>query len=140
MTELKEQILDLIQGPILMNISTITQDGKPWSRYVVGITMPDMTIMFSTGIGSRKVAQIKNNPEVHVHCGVSDLQTAKAYVQIQGKAEISTDDLIRKQMWSEDLSAYFSGADDPNFCVFMIKPYRIEYMTMSEMVLKVWHP
>jgi len=140
MNVIKEQILELMQGPTLMSVSTVTQDGKPWSRYVVGVTRPDMTILFATALDSRKVSQIRKNPEVHVHCGVSDLQSAKAYVQVQGTAQISTDDMLRKSMWSNALSSYFSGPDDPNFCVCVIKPYRIELMNMTEMLPKIWHP
>ena len=85
----------------------------------------DLTMKFTTSMKSRKVVQIKNNPEVHITCGVSDIMTATQYLQIQGKAKISRDKTLCKEMWQDFHKRYFSGPDDPNFCVGIVKPYRI---------------
>ncbi len=34
--------------------------------------------------------------------------------------------------------SYFSGPDDPNYFVVIVKPYRIELMQMTEMIPQVW--
>jgi general stress protein 26 len=138
MSELKKKILDSISSPQLISFATITEDGKPWVRYVIGMADENLIIRFSTFIKSRKVAQIEKNQEVHIVCGVSSLEAVEHYIQIQGKAEITVDEEERKKFWHDDLKAYFSGSDDPNYCVCMVKPYRIEYYTMGSMEPEVW--
>ena len=34
--------------------------------------------------------------------------------------------------------SYFSGPDDPNYFVVIVKPYRIELMQMTKMIPQVW--
>jgi general stress protein 26 len=138
MTDLKETIYNIIRIPQLMGLATVTEDGKPWVRYVMGFGTEDLTIRFVTGLPSRKVGQIKNNPEVHMIAGGTTLEETQRYLQIQGTAEITTDKEVRHRLWREELKAYFSGPDDPIYCVGIVKPYRIEYNTMTEMTPQVW--
>ena len=138
MDDLKANIYDVIKTPQLIPIATITEDGNPWVRYVVGFTGEDLSIRFVTSIQTRKIAHIKRNPEVHMTCGAKDLESAENYVQIAGKAEVTTDEQERHRLWNDELKAYFSGPDDPNYCVVIIKPYRIELMGMTEMIPQVW--
>jgi general stress protein 26 len=140
MGELKEKILTVIRTPQLMSLATVTEDGKPWVRYVMGFGSDDLTIRFVTSLQTRKVTQIKNNPEVHFTCGAasSSLQETEHYLQICGQAEVTTDETERNLCWNDNLKAYFSGPDDPDYCVVIVKPYRIEYTTMTEMTPKVW--
>ena len=138
MDELKEKILAVIKTPQLMSLATVTEDGKPWVRYVMGFGADDMSIRFVTSLRSRKVAQIKNNSEVHLTCGAASLEEAEQYLQICGQAEITTDEAERNLCWDDVLKAYFSGPDDPTYCVVIVKPYRIEYYTMTEMMPEVW--
>jgi general stress protein 26 len=44
----------------------------------------------------------------------------------------------RHRLWRDELKTYFSGTDDPNYCIGIVKPYRIEYYTMTEMAPQVW--
>jgi general stress protein 26 len=138
MSDLKEKIYEVIKEPQLMGVATITEDNKPWVRYVMAWGLEDLTVMFTTFLQSRKVGQIKKNPEVHITCGVKDLESAQRFLQIQGKAEISTDKELRHQCWNDMLKAYFKGPDDPNYAIFIVKPYRIEYQTMQSMTPEVW--
>ena len=121
-----------------MPLATINEEGNPWVRYIVGIPGEDLSIRFVTHLGTRKVAHIKRNPEVHFCCGAKTLESTENYLQIAGRAEISTDEQERRRLWNDNLKAYFSGPDDPNYCVVIVKPYRIELMGMSEMVPQVW--
>lgn len=138
MSDIKKKVLDIISSPQLMSFATITEDSKPWVRYVIGMADENLTIRFSTFVKSRKVAQIEKNQEVHIVCGVSSLETAEHYLQIQGKAEITKEEQERKKFWHDDLKAYFSGPDDPNYCICLVNPYRIEYYTMGSMEPEVW--
>jgi general stress protein 26 len=69
---------------------------------------------------------------------VTNPQTAEAYVQIQGRAEVSRDEAERKAYWKDELKTYFSGPDDPNYSVVIVRPYRIELQTMASMEPEVW--
>ncbi|MBL7203387.1 MAG: pyridoxamine 5'-phosphate oxidase family protein [Desulfobacteraceae bacterium] len=98
----------------------------------------NLTIWMATFVNSRKVAQIRKNPEVHLTTGVTDMETAESYLQIQGRAEILTDEKTKKAVWNDHLENIFSGPDDPNYCVCKITPYRIEYQGMGMVPPEVW--
>ena len=59
MAELKDQIFEILKKPQLTSLATITEEGKPWVRYVMMMTAEDMTMSFATVVQARKVAQIK---------------------------------------------------------------------------------
>ncbi len=61
----------------------------------------------------------------------------KAYLQVQGRAEIVVDEAERHAFWNPSLADIFSGADDPDYAVVVIKPYRIEYCTPPSMEAEV---
>ncbi len=136
--ELKKKILAKLTGPTLCALGTLTEDGKPWVRYVTPFADEDLTLWMATFLGSRKVAQIKKNPEVHLTTGVATMETAESYLQIQGRAEILTDDRSKKTVWFDHLKNVFSGPDDPNYVVCKITPYRIEYQSMGMVPPEVW--
>ena len=138
MDDLKQRILSIVRQPFLAGCATVTDDGKPWVRYVMATGSEDLTLQFSSFLNSRKVAQIRKNPEVHLTCGVTDPETVENYLQIQGRAVILTEEAIRKAYWKEELSRYFSGPDDPNYCVVQITPYRIECMGLESLEPEVW--
>ena len=97
MTDLEEKIYEAIKIPQLMSLATVTEDGKPWVRYIMGFGSEDLAIRFVTSLKSRKVAQIKNNPEVHLVGGASVLEQTKNYLQISGRTEITTDEEERQR-------------------------------------------
>jgi general stress protein 26 len=138
MGTLKERILAKINQPTLMVLATVTEDGKPWVRYVTPVADKNLTFWMATSINSRKVAQIRKNPEVHLTAGVSTPETAESYLQVQGRAEILTDEKTKKAVWFDHLKDIFSGPDDPNYCVCKITPYRIEYHTTGPVPPEVW--
>lgn len=137
MSDLQTRILDLVQKHRLAALATITEDGKPWARYVAINVAPDLTIRTATFRNSRKVAQVKNNPEVHLTCGYAGNATT-SYVQIQGRAEVTDDRQERYALWNDHFKAYFQGPDDPNYVVMVIRPYRIELMTDASHQPQVW--
>ncbi len=138
MSGLKKKILAKMDRPTLSVLSTITEDGKPWARYVTPMADENLTIWMATFLNSRKVVQIRKNPEIHLTTGVADMETAASYLQIQGRAEILTDDATKKAVWNDHLESYFAGPDDPNYCVCKITPYRIEYQGNGMVPPEVW--
>ena len=133
MNELKARITGGLKNIQLANLATITADGLPWTRYVMIAGDDELTIRCATFLAARKVGQIKQNPEVHLSCGVLDPMEIKPYCQIQGCAEIATDAAEKTAFWNPSLESIFSGADDPNYAVLLIKPYRIELWTPPRM-------
>lgn len=138
MSEIVQRILDIVKNPHLSSFSTITEDGKPWVRYVIARAAEDLTVRFATSTDTRKVAQIRKNPEVHLTSGITDPANAQAYVQIQGTAEFVTDQAERDAFWHDDLTKYFSGPQDPHYGIMIVRPYRIELYTMGEHAPEVW--
>ena len=139
MADLKETILNKMQGPNIWSLATVTEDGKPWVRYVAPTRVdPDLTVWVATFVGSRKVAQIRKNQEVHLTMGMTELVMEGSYLQVQARARVVDDPEQKKRSWHDHLRAYFSGPDDPNFVLLELKPYRVEYMTMTSMEPQVW--
>ncbi len=138
MSDLKEKILQKMNEHVLASFATITEDGKPWTRYVVVKADDQMNIWFATFKNSRKIHQIDKNPEVHLVLGVTDPQTAVSWLQVQGHAEIFEDAKTKKIIWYDLLSSIFSGPDDPNYVVCKVTPDRIEYYTMNMPKPEIW--
>jgi len=138
MSDLKRRVFDIAKELQLINVATVTADGKPWVRYVMAKADSDLVFRFCTSLGSRKVAHIKKTPDVHISMGVANFETAKHWVQVQGAAEVSTDRNERHSFWFDELKNYFSGPDDPDYCVVIVRPSRIEFGTMGSMAPEVW--
>lgn len=138
--DLKQKIIAKLSGPTLCTLATVTEDGKPWVRYVAPFADENLTLWLATFINSRKVGQIKKNPEVHLTTGVVALETAESYLQIQGRAEILTDQAAKNAVWNDFLKQIFTGPDDPNYAVCKINPYRIEYQGMGMVPAEIWEP
>jgi len=136
--ELKDKVFAILQTPQLAGLATITEDGKPWVRYVMVAASEDLTVRCATFVGARKVKQIEKNPEVHVTCGVTDPRNMSPYLQIQGRASLNTSEEARHGFWSDMLAPIFKGPDDPNYGVLEIAPYRIEHWSPGVYEPEVW--
>jgi general stress protein 26 len=138
MSALEEKIFRAIKSPQVMPLATVTEEGKPWVRYITGWGSEDLTVRFVTSLQSRKVGQIKSNPEVHLTCGAQAAGPTEHYLQIAGRARFTRDKKERQRFWNDELKAYFSGPDDPAYCICIIKPNRIESYGMTESEPQVW--
>jgi general stress protein 26 len=138
--EISKKIQSVIGKPFLAGMATVTEDGKPWTRYVMAVGSEDMSIRFSTFLNARKVGQIEKNPEVHLVCGVSDPMNWQQYLQIQGTAEVTTDESEKKAFWNDTIKAIFEGPEDPIYAVVIVKPYRIEVNTLGSFIPEIWEP
>lgn len=131
MSDLRQKIFNMAKDFQLINVATVTEDGKPWVRYVVGKADSDLAFRFCTHLGSNKVRQMRKNPNVHILLGGKDAMTTKEWLQVQGTAEISTAKSERDAFWFDALKTYFTGPDDPNYCVVIVRPSRIEIGSMT---------
>lgn len=139
MPDLKERIMDVVRGgPKLSCFATITLDGKPWVRYVMAEVSEDFTFRFTSFVDARKVEQIKERPEGHLTCGITDpIDMHAPYLQIEGRASFTTDRSERQSFWSERLRVLFDGPDDPRYGVVVFRAHRIEY-TRVGLPVEVW--
>jgi general stress protein 26 len=138
MNDLKEKIREKMKEYTLAAFATVTEDDKPWTRYVVVKADDQMNIWFATFKGSRKTGQIAKNSEVHLTLGVGDMQSATSWLQVQGRAKILDDAETKAAAWYDMLEPIFTGPDDPNYVVCKVIPYRIEYYTMNNREPEVW--
>jgi general stress protein 26 len=134
MPTLKERILDVVKGrPSLSGFATITQDGRPWVRYVMAEVSDDLIFRFASYTDARKVGQIERNPEGHLTCGITDpINIHSPYLQVQGRAEFTTDHAARHAYWTDRLRVLWDGPDDPTFGVVILRAYRIEYCIVGQ--------
>lgn len=138
MEDLKQRILDIVHKPQLAALATVTEQNNPWVRYVVTVGAGDLTMRCATFVDSRKIKQIENDPNVHITCGVTSLQEMQPYLQIQGKARVSTDEEERHAFWNDLLEPIFDGPDDPRYSIVVVEPYRIEYCSPGSYEPEVW--
>ena len=138
MSELKHRIFEAAKELQLVNFATVTEEGKPWVRYVMAKADKDLVFRFCSRLDTKKIRHIKKNPNVHISLGVTSLETARNWLQVEGKAEVSTDKTERHAFWFDELKDYFSGPDDPSFCIVIVKPSRIELGTMGSTQPEVW--
>lgn len=138
MGDLKERIYAAAKDIQLVNFATITEDGRPWVRYVVARADNDLVFRFCSHLGARKIGQVRKNPHVHISLGAKDLETADHWLQVEGICRVATDKAERDAFWFDALKNYFSGPDDPNYCVLIVTPSRIEFGTMGSPEPEVW--
>lgn len=138
MSDLQQRILDIINKPQLALLATVTEKNNPWVRYVVTVGDANLKIRCATLVESRKVQQIENNPNVHISCGVNNLQEKQPYLQIQGQAHVTTERGERHGFWNDMLASIFEGPDDPRYAVIVIDPERIEYCVPGSYEPEVW--
>jgi len=136
--DLRRRLYLLLKTPQLAGFATVTPDGKPWVRYVMVETAPDLEMRFSSFADSRKLTHIARNPEVHLTCGVGDTLAVREYLQIEGRARFSQDKVERERLWSDLLEGMFEGPDDPRYGVVIVTPYRIELHTVGCPDPEVW--
>jgi len=135
---LKKKILAMCAPPVVAVLATITEDNRPWARYMAPVADENLDFWMSSFTNSRKTAHIRNNPKVHLTLGVTDMETAAAYLQVEGDALVITDQEVKNANWDERMRKYFKGPDDPDYCVIKITSLKIEYQTMEPVPPEVW--
>ena len=142
MSDAKDKIrakLAELEQPAIWTLATITEDGRPWVRYVTPQEVDeDLVIWGNTFAQARKVAQIAADPEVHLTVGVKDMASASSYLQICGIAEVLTDPATKAAKWTDHMKAVYTGPDDPNYAVLKVTPYRIELQTLAPQPPVIW--
>src|SRR5512137_610587 len=118
--DLADKIYEVIKSYPMGALATVDPEGRPRVRFVMLDVGRDLTIRFVTALSSRKVGQIDRNHEVHIACGASLVDSMAPYVQVEGSARVSREGEVLREMWTEALKNYFTGPDDPEYCVVIV--------------------
>jgi len=130
----KEGILKVIGGEHVAALATV-DGGRPAVRFLAMAGMEDLTLVGATMKSSRKVAQIKTNPNAAISIW-SGKNFSDPYVMIWGKASIFDDLQTKKKFWDRGLEPYFQTPENPEYVVLKLVPERIEYY--HDMTMELW--
>jgi general stress protein 26 len=134
--ELKDKILEVIGGPHTAAVATL--DGnQPAVRFMLLIGFPDMTLVGGTMKSSRKVVQLKKNPDVAIAVW-SGKEITDPYVEIRAQAAIHDDIATKKKYWNPMFIPYFRSVDNPDFVVLIFTASQITYYIPSMRSREVW--
>ena len=119
-------LADLVEAIEFCMLTTIDDDGKPWSRPMdIQNDRFDGTLWFFTRDDSEKVAHVRRNANVGVAFAKPSDQD---YVTMVGTAAVVKDRQKAEQLWSPDVEAWFDGGlDDPHLCLLRVDVERAEY-------------
>ena len=86
-------------------------------------------VAFCTGLGSNWAKRIENCDRASVCFNSS---SPLYNITLVGTIEVLTDLESKKAMWYEGMGWYFSGPEDPGFCVLRFKTLRYSLMLNEE--------
>ena len=102
---------------------TVDENGKPQARTMyVFPPEENMVIWLGTSTESRKVKQIKNNPNVMVF--YYDTK-GRSYVSLAGKARLVNDPEKKARYWKKSWTRYFPDPDK-DYILIEVTPERLE--------------
>ncbi|MEN6611022.1 MAG: pyridoxamine 5'-phosphate oxidase family protein [Methanoregulaceae archaeon] len=133
---LKKQIMEVIEGPHVAAVATL--DGKlPMVRFMVLAGFPDMTFVGATMKSSKKVEQLKKNPETALAIW-SGKEYSDPYVEIQAKGKIHEDVATKKKYWNPMFEQYFKTPENPDFVVLVFTASEVTYHGKNMSSMETW--
>ena len=107
----------------ITELITVDEDGKPQAR-ILAYFPPgdDWKIWLGTSTNSRKVAQVKNNPNAMFF--FYDPK-GRSYVSIAGKARVVSDSELKKKYWKEGWKVYYPDPET-DYILIEVTPVRLE--------------
>ena len=87
----------------------------------------DFTVWFGTNAKSRKVNQIKTNPNVTLYYLDSD---ASGYVVIHGKAQLVDDEKEKEKHWKTEWEAFYPDKAK-DYLLIKVAPQRMEVLSTT---------
>lgn len=121
---------------------TIGADGQPQARVVDPLAPDaDFAIWFATNPLTRKVGDIRKNPNVTMSCFDA---TTSSYITVLGQATLVSDAATKTAHWKSDwASIYPNGPTSSDVVLVRITPKRLEIVSESRKMLgdaKTWRP
>jgi len=123
---LQSKIVELFDNHKVGTLATI-QDNKPYSRFMM-FFHEELTLYTATNKETHKVDDLGQNPNVHILIGAG---FSGAYCEIEATATIEDSKEKKEKYWSDNLSKWLGGSDDPNYVLLQLKPQQIRYFADS---------
>ena len=123
-------------------VALITQDDKgiPQVRTMDPFEPEeDFTVWLATHPNTRKVQQIKNNPDVTLYYPDKN---DKGYVVIHGKAELVNDQKEKDTRWKEEWKNFYANRTSA-YLLIKVTPHYMEMVNYNRGILgdpKTWQP
>ena len=123
---LKNIALDMVKDSKSCVLSTVSINGEISSR-IMDPHLPndDFVVFLVTNPLSRKVKEIKNNPNVTLL-----FQNESGYVSLNGKASFVLDQSKKNIFWKDDWTPYYY--DKKEALVLKVKPKMIEVINQTK--------
>ena len=134
--ELEDKIIKVIGGVHVAAVATVAE-GEPAVRFMSLEGYNGPMLVGATRKGSRKISQIRRNPNVALSIW-SGKEYTYPYVVVRATASIHEDMATKNKYWDHMKEANFKTPDNPEYVVLMFTPQRIEYYDMKGM--EVWEP
>ena len=138
--ELKIAAREIMNSGRNCALITLDKEGNPAVRTMEPFPPEnDFTVWFGTNPKSRKVRQIKNNPNVTIYYVDSD---ESGYVAMHGIAQIVNDESEKEKRWKEDWKAYYQNNTD-DYILIKVSPEWMEVVSYSRGIIgdaSTWDP
>jgi general stress protein 26 len=116
-------IVDSAKCKVLVSVD---EEGKPHAREMDPFAPEEnWTIWFGTNPNTRKVQQIKNNPNVAVF--YYDTKSV-SYVSINGTAELVNDPKLKQKYWKDYWDRYYADPEK-DYILIKVVPDRLELIS-----------
>jgi len=121
-------------------LATVDSLNRPRVR-MMGTLKPDedFTVWFGTNPNSRKVAQIKQNPEVTIYYTE---EGNSGYVMLQGTAQLVNDTKEKEMHWEEQWKEFYPNYPD-DYLLIKVKPNWLEVVSYKHNIISEsdnWEP
>ena len=123
---LKDIALDMVKDSKFCVLSTVSINGEISSR-IMDPHLPndDFVVFLVTNPLSRKVSEIKNNPNVTLL-----FQNESGYVSLNGEVSFVLDQSTKKMFWKDDWNPYYY--DKKKALVLKVRPKMIEVINHTK--------
>jgi len=128
---IKEEVWGLFTDSQPVYLATAEAD-QPRVRPVTLLNI-DQRFWIATSPRSAKARQIRRNPNVEFCLPLSD-ERGSGYLRVAGLASLVSDPETKAAIGEKIpfLNDYWSGTDDPNFCLLRITRVEVEYLRPGE--------
>jgi general stress protein 26 len=133
---LKEKIMEVIGGPHVAAVATLAGN-LPAVRFMVLAGFGDMTLVGGTMTSSKKVEQLRKNPNTAISIW-SGKEFTDPYVVIRARGEVHEDLPTKKKYWNPMFEQYFKSVDNPDYVVLVFSAQEIEYHGPNMMEPEIW--
>jgi len=121
---------------------TIGPDGFPQARTVdTFVPEDDLTVWIGTKPVTRKVAEIRANPQVTLYYFDAGPMN---YVTMLGTAEIVADPAMKAKYWKEDWASFYEDRNrGDDYVLIRVRPVRLEIVSYTHNLIndpRTWRP